>query len=109
MDVVGGPAAAAGLGDEQGDFMGVIAAVLNGVDHLPDDQQGGVAGVVVDVFQAAVHDGFPVVVQDGHVVPGAGQELGEETKVDGQHLRDEDGVLLPHLLGKEQAAGLVVF
>ncbi len=66
-------------------------------------------GVVVGVFQAAVHDGFPVVVQDGHVVPRAGQELGEEAKVDGQHLGDENGVLFPHLLGKEQAASLVVF
>ena len=50
VDVVGGPAAPAGLGDEQGHFMGVIASVLNGVDHLADDQQCGIAGVVVYVF-----------------------------------------------------------
>ena len=56
VDVVGGPAAAAGLGDEQGHLVGVIAAVLDGVDQLSDDQQGGVAGVVVDIFQPLVHD-----------------------------------------------------
>ena len=51
--------------------MGVVAPVLDGVDHLADDQQGRVAGVVVDVFQAAVHHGPAVVVENGYVVAGA--------------------------------------
>ena len=50
MDVVAGPAAAAGLGDEQGHLVGVVASVLDGVHKLSDDQQSGVAGVVVDIL-----------------------------------------------------------
>ena len=88
--------------------MGVVAPVLHRVDHLADDQQGGVAGVVVDVLQAVVHHGAAVVVEDGYLVPGALHELGKQAEVDGQHLGDEDGVFLAHLLGEEEAAGRVV-
>ena len=42
---------AAGLGDEQGDLVRVVAAVLDRVHKLADHQQGGIAGVVVDIFQ----------------------------------------------------------
>ena len=108
VDVVGSPAAAAGLGDEQGHLMGVIPLVLDGVNHLADDQQSGVAGVIVDVFQAALHHGPAVVVEDGHLVPRPLQQLGEEAEVNGQHLGDENGIFLAHLLGEEKAAGLVV-
>ena len=31
--------------------MGVIAPVFDGVQELSNDQQGGVAGVVVDIFE----------------------------------------------------------
>ena len=51
VDVVGGPASPAGLGDEKGDFMGIVFSAVEGIHHLPDDQQGGITGVVVDVFQ----------------------------------------------------------
>ena len=108
IDVVGGPAAAAGLGDEQGDFVGVIAAVLDGVHKLADDQQGGVAGVVVDVFQTLVHHVAAVVVQLVHLVALQQQQLAEQLKVDGQHLRHQNGVFVPHLLGEQQTAGLIV-
>ncbi|MPM33586.1 hypothetical protein SDC9_80163 [bioreactor metagenome] len=50
VDIVRGPASAAGLGDEQADLVGIVASVLDRVDELADDQQGGVAGVVMDVL-----------------------------------------------------------
>ncbi len=65
VDVVGGPAAAARLGDEQAHLVGVISPVLHRVDELTDDQQGGVAGVVVDVLEPLIHD--PPVVGGEHV------------------------------------------
>ena len=108
VDVVGGPAAAAGLGDEQGHLVGVVAPVLDGVHELADDQQGGVAGVVMDIFQALVHHRPAVVVQLGHLVALQLQQLAEHAEVDGQHLGHEDGVLLLHLLGEEKAAVFVI-
>ena len=52
MDVVGGTAAAAGLGDEQGRVVEVVLAAVQRIEELADDQQRRIAGVVVDVFQA---------------------------------------------------------
>ena len=88
--------------------MGIIAPVLNGVHKLPDDQQGGITGVVVDIFQALVHHVFAVVVQLHHVVALQGEDLAEHLKVDGQHLGHEDGIFLLHLLGEEKAAVFVI-
>ena len=108
MDVVGGPAAAAGLGDEQSHLMGVVAAVLHGIDQLADDQQGGIAGVVVDIFQPLVHNPTVVGGQHIHLVALQLQQPLEHTEVDGQHLGHQEGVLLLHLLGEEKAAGVVI-
>ena len=52
VDVVGGAAAAAGLGDEQGGVLQVVFAAVQSVQKLADDQQRRVAGVVVDILQA---------------------------------------------------------
>ena len=109
VDVVAGPAAAAGLGDEQGHLMGVIAPVLNGIHKLADDQQGGVAGVVVDIFQPLVHHRPPLVVQLVHMIALQLQQLAEHAEVDGQHLGHQNGILLLHLLGEQQAAVFVVY
>ena len=109
VDVVGGPAAAPGLGDEQGHLVGVIAAVLDGVDQLSDDQQGGVAGVVVDIFEPFIDDAPVVGGEHIHLVALQLQQTLEHPEVDGQHLGHEDGVLLLHLLGKEETAGVVIY
>ena len=37
------------------------------------------------------------------------QQTLEHPEVDGQHLGHEDGVLLLHLLGKEETAGVVIY
>ena len=109
VDVVGRPAAAPGLGDEQGHLVGVVAPVLDGVDELADDQQGGVTGVVVDVFQALVHDAPVVGGEHIHLVALQDEQLLEHAEVDGQHLGHEDGVFLLHLAGEEQPPVLIVF
>ncbi len=109
VDVVAGPAAAAGLGDEQAHLVGVIAAVLHRVDELADDQQGGVAGVVVDVFEALIHDAPVVGGEHIHLVALALQQLLHHAEVDGEHLGHQEGVLLLHLLGKKKTAGFVIY
>ena len=88
--------------------MGVVAPVLHRVDELADDQQGGIAGVVVDVLQPLVHDAPVVGGEHVHLVPLALQQLLHHAEVDGEHLGHEEGVLLLHLLGEQQPAGLVI-
>ena len=64
MDVVGSTAAAAGLGDEQGGVVQIILAAVQCVQKLANDQQGRIAGVVVDVFQAQLCHSTTAVAQD---------------------------------------------
>ena len=49
-DVVGGTAAAAGLGDDNGQLICVVFTGKDSSHNLPYHHQRGVAGVVVDIF-----------------------------------------------------------
>ena len=49
MDVVGSTAAAAGLGDDQRGVIQIIFAAVQRVQELANDQQGRIAGIVVDI------------------------------------------------------------
>ena len=96
MDVVGGPAAAARLGDEQRGVIHVVAPGLQGVDKLPDHQQRGVAGVVVDVFQPQLGHLAAAVFKHLDVIALLAEQLGEKTEMQRQHTRNENGVRALH-------------
>ena len=99
-DVVGGPAAAAGLGDDEGSVVQVIFAGLQGIQKLADDQQGGIAGVVMDIFQAQLADLAAAVAQQLHLVALVLHSRRQDAELHGGHVRDEDGVGLLHILGE---------
>ena len=88
--------------------MGVVAAVFNGVDQLTDDQQGGVAGVVMDVFQPLIHDAPVVTGEHIHMVALQLEQTLEHSKVDGQHLGHEDGIFLFHFLCEQETSVVVI-
>ena len=106
MNVVGGAAAAAGLGDEQGGVVQIILAAVQRIQKLTDDQQGRIAGVVVDVFQAQLCHGTAAVAQDRTLVALAAQCVLHEPELGNGHVGDEDGMGLLHLRGK---FGIIVF
>ena len=95
--VIGGAAAAAGLGDDEHDAVGVVPAAAERVDKLADDEQGRIARVVVYILQPLVHDVRTVVFQDLHVVALLAQHIDNHAEVDGRHLRNEQLVRGAHL------------
>ena len=99
-DVVGGAAAATGLGDEHGGAAEVVLAGEHGLHDLASDQDGRVADVVVDVLQAHV-DGALVNGGQQHSVEALVlEQLLHQLEVDGAHLRRQDGIAgVLHLLG----------
>ena len=105
MDVVGGAAAAAGLGDEQGGVIQVILAALQSVQKLADDQQGRVAGVVVHILQAQLRHLTAAVAQHFHMIALIFQRRRQHGKMQGQHVGNQDGVGLFHLLSKTGIIG----
>ena len=109
MDVVGRAAAAAGLGDQQSHLMQVVLAAFHRVDELADDQQGGITGVVMDVFEALVHDAPMIGGEHLHPEAFGLQDAGHQAKVYGQHGGEEQGIFPLHLLREQEAPVLVVY
>ena len=99
-DVVGGAAAAAGLGDDDGRAGEVVLAGEDRLHDLAGHQDGRVADVVVDVLEARLHGALVHGRQQHHVEARALEKNLEQVKVDRRHLRHEDGVAgLLHVLG----------
>ena len=101
-NIVGGTAAAACLGDHQGNFMNVIVSALERVDKLSDDQQGGVAGVVVYILQSRLRDFGTCCFQQLRLVAVMDEHVLQDPKVDRRHIGHENRVFALHLLGKQQ-------
>ena len=106
VDVVGGTAAAARLGDEQGRVLEVVLAAVQRVEELADDQQCRIAGVVVDIFQAQLRHSAAAVAKDLALVAVVAQGVFQQAELGDGHVRDEDGVSFLHLRGE---FGVIVF
>ena len=107
-DVVGGTAAAACLGDHEGDLVKIVFAREEGVDHLAATEDGGIAHVVLDEFQSRLGDFRRGVGQKLCFVAVVGKDSLEDGEVDGGHHREKDGVILFHVRGEDDASGLLV-
>ena len=68
---------------------------------MANDDQGRVAGVIVDILQAHIYGTFTVIFQNLNLVAEGADSRFDQFKVDGRHLRAEQGVVLLHLLGKD--------
>ena len=106
MDVVGGTAAAAGLGDQQGSVLQIILAAVQRIQKLADDQQRRVAGIVVDILQPQLCHGTAAVAQQLTLIAFAAQCVLHKPELGNGHVGDEDGVGLFHLRGK---FGIMIF
>ena len=65
--IVGSPAASACLGHDHGRLVQVVFAGIQRLHDLSDDEQGRIAGVVIDVFEAVI-DGLAVIVAQDHEI-----------------------------------------
>ena len=75
---------------------------LKRCEQLTDDDDCGVAGVVVDVLQARFHGLATRVLKDSHIEPRAPEQGLEEAEVDGRHLRGKNFVSrIAHFLGED--------
>jgi len=100
-NMVAGAAAAAGLGDNQGDLVDVVLAGMQRIEELTDDQQCGNAGVVMNVFQSLCHHVRAAVGQQLGVVAIQTQHLDNQGKMELKHIGHENRVArFPHFAGK---------
>ena len=106
-DVVRGAAAAAGLRNEHGQLVGVVAPRGDGFHNLARDQDGRVANVVVHVLQARVHRAVVDARQQIDVVAEALENGHEQLEVVRRHLRSQNRVArFLHLFGELHALEL---
>lgn len=108
-DVIGGAASAAGLRDEDGGFVRVVFARFERVNDLARGEDGWEAGVVVDVLETFVDDGLVGAFDDFEVIALGVEDFGQNSEVDGAHLRRDDGVVIAHLFGEHARSWPCIF
>ena len=99
-DIVGRTAAASGLGDNHCQMVCIIFSGENRVHDLPDDHQGWIAGVVVDIFQSYIDCVFIIIWKNFNLIAGCAEGRFNQVEVNRRHLRAEDRILLLHLFRK---------
>ena len=67
-NIVGCPAAAAGLGNDEGRVIQIVLAGIQRVQKLADDQQRRIASVVMDIFQSQLRHPLAAVAQQLHLI-----------------------------------------
>ena len=97
-DIVGSAAASACLRHNDGSAVQVVFTGLQSLHDLSHYEERGIAGVVVDIFEAKIYSAAVVVGEDNQVV-AAGADRGlKQIKVDRRHLGRQDRVVLAHFL-----------
>ena len=86
--------------DQQRGMFQIILAAVQRVQELADDQQRGIAGVVVNVLQAQLGNLTAAVAQHLHVVPLRLHRGLQQPELGDGHVGDEDGVGGLHFFGK---------
>ena len=99
-DIVRGAAAAAGLELDERDLMYVVVPALERVELLADGADGGVAHVVVDIFQPHVDDLPALIVQNVQLVAVHPENAAEQVHVHRENVRRQNGVRRLHLRGE---------
>ena len=100
-DVVGSTASAAGLCDDDRDFVQVIIAGKQRIHDLADDDQRRIACIVIHILQSDIDRILIVVGQHFQMIPSGVERSLQKRKVHRRHLRAEDSVILLHLFGKD--------
>ena len=108
MDVIGRPAASAGLGDHQGSVVQIVLAGIQRVDHLPDDQNCRIAGIVMYVFQTSLGDLWAGGLQQHRLVAVVSKHILDDVKMDRRHHGKQNRIFLFHFLSEQQAPGFVI-
>ena len=86
----------------------IIAAVFYCVNQLTYNQQGGVAGIVVNIFQPLIHYAPVVGGEHIHMVALKLKELAEHTEMHREHLRHKYCIFFLHFLCENEAAGFII-
>ena len=102
-EVVRRAACTAGLKERDARVVGIAHPRLERGDELSDDDDRGIAHVVVDVAQSHVDRRFVRHRRDDDVVAVLAHGRLEQVEMDRRHLRGEDGVRLFAVLGKAWA------
>ena len=99
-DIIGCPAAASCLGNDDSRFVQVVFTGSKGGHDLSHNDEGRVAGVIVYVFQPCIHCLFAHLRQHIHVVAAMAEYRRQKVEMNRRHLRYQDRIILAHFFGK---------
>ena len=97
--IVAGPAASASLGHNDCQLVGIVFPGQHCLHDLSHHGDGRETGIVIDEFQTHIHGAAVIVVKDYDVVTVLSKYRFQQVKMNGTHLRRQDGVaIVIHLL-----------
>ena len=71
-----------------------------GIHDLSDDDQGRIAGIIVDVFESHIHRLFVVIWKYFHMIAAGVEGSLQNAEMERGHLRAQNGVVPAHFPGK---------
>ena len=109
MNIIGGTAAAAGLGNHNSNLMQVIFARFQRVNKLADNQQCRITGVIMYIFQTTFCNLRAFCFQYLHVVTVILHDGSNQLQLHRQHIGNQNGIILFHVLCKRDMWKLTTF
>ena len=86
VQIIGGPAGAAGLEQHDAGVIRVVLAAFQGLQHLADDHNGRVTHVVLYILQPQVDRIFLGGFRNHHLIAVPVQYVADKVEMDGRHL-----------------------
>ncbi len=100
--IIGSPAAAAGLRQDQGCMVRIVFPGFQGRNHLADGEQSRITSVIVHILLPRAADLRSLVGEQRRPVSRLTEHVFQEMEVNVHHIRKQDGVGLPHLFGEDR-------
>ena len=99
--VIGSPASAPGLGDQDSGFCKIVFSGQDCLHDLSDHDQRRIAGVIIYIFKSQVYGILSGSGQYNNLQPAGAKCCLQQIKMKRRHVRAEDGIILPPLSGKD--------
>lgn len=90
VKVVSRAAGTARLGNQKSDAIRIVAAMFQRADQLPDDQNAGIADIVMAIAESGIGDIYVSVIQNFGGIIRCDESRGDEIKMVLHHLRDQN-------------------
>ena len=105
--VIGGTASSACLKQHKCNLVRIVFSAFQRVQKLSDNQNGGIAGVIVDIFQTRFGDFASSAFEHFHFVAVVRENFHDQAEMHRKHIGNQYGIIPLHFFG-EADIGIII-